>query len=267
MFTALVIDMDGVLWHGETPLPGLNDFFDTLRGLELPFVLATNNAMKVAEDYTQKLANFGVEVASERILTSSEATASYLKRTYPDVQEVYVVGEQGLHRAVKEQGFSIVSPEAVRNGASAQVVVTGLARESLTYELVAMASLLVRHGAELVATNADSSYPTELGMMPGAGALLAVITTSTGAEPTVIGKPNAAMFEEALERLGSAAQDTAMIGDRLGTDIKGAKAAGMQTVLVLSGVSSRDDIDSSGISPDFVFEDIQEVSRKLRENG
>ena len=266
-FKALVVDMDGVLWHGETPLPGLNEFFDTLRGLELPFVLATNNAMNVAEDYTEKLAKFGVEVAPERILTSSEATASYLRRTYPDVKEVYVVGEQGLHRAVKEQGFSVVSPEEAKKGAHVPIVVTGLARESLTYELVAMASLLVRNGAELVATNADSSYPTELGMMPGAGALLSVITVSTGAEPTVIGKPNAAMFEEALERLGTSAEETAMIGDRLGTDIKGAKAAGMQTVLVLSGVSERDEIDSSGIKPDYVLEDIREVSKKLREDS
>ena len=266
-FKALVIDMDGVLWHGETPLPGLNDFFDTLNKLELPFVLATNNAMNVAEDYTKKLAKFGVEVAAERILTSSEATASYLKRTYPDITEVYVMGEQGLHRAVKAQGFGVVSAEQVKEGAFVPIVVTGLARQSLTYELVAMASLLVRQGAALIATNADSSYPTELGMMPGAGALLSVITVSTGAEPTVIGKPNAAMFEEALKRLGTAAQDTAMIGDRLGTDIKGAKAAGMQTVLVLSGVSDRDEIDSSGIQPDYVLKDIREVSKKLRENG
>ena len=267
-FKALVIDMDGVLWHGETPLPGLKDFFNTLNSLELPFVLATNNAMNVAEDYTNKLAKFGVEVAPGRILTASEATAGYMKRTYPDVKEVYVVGEQGLHRAVREQGFGVVSPEQVREGAFAPIVVTGLVRDKLTYELVAMASLLVRRGAELVATNADSSYPTEIGFMPGAGALLSMITVATDAEPAaVIGKPNAAMFEEALERLGTNAKDTAMIGDRLGTDIKGAKAVGMQTILVLSGVSKREEIAKSGIEPDYVLEDLQEVTKKLRENG
>jgi len=264
-FKAFVIDMDGVLWHNVTPLPGLKDFFATLENLELPFILATNNAMKVAEDYTEKLAGFGVEVAADRILTSSEAAASYLKGNYPNANEVYVVGEQGLHRAVREQGFEVVSPEAVRNGAFAPIVVTGLARESLTYEMVAMASLLVQKGADLVATNADSSYPTELGTMPGAGALLSVITTATGAEAFVVGKPKAAMFEEALKRLGTNASETAMIGDRLNTDIKGGKAAGMGTILVLSGISSREEVETSDDKPDFIFEDIQEITAKLLE--
>lgn len=264
-FKALVIDMDGVLWHNATPLPGLKDFFDTLDRLELPFILATNNAMKVAEDYTEKLSGFGVSVAPERILTSSEAAAGYLKSHYPDAEEVYVVGEQGLHRAVREQGFRVVSPEAVRNGATTPIVVTGLARESLTYELVAMASLLVQKGADLVATNADSSYPTELGTMPGAGALLSVITTATGTEPFVVGKPKAAMFEEALKRLGKSASETAMVGDRLNTDIKGGKAAGMGTILVLSGISSREDIETSDVKPDFILEDIRELTSRLLE--
>ena len=264
-FKAFVIDMDGVLWHNVTPLPGLKEFFETLERLELPFILATNNAMKVAEDYTEKLGGFGVDVAPERILTSSEAAASYLKSHYPDAKEVYVVGEQGLHRAVREQGFQVVSPKAVKDGAFAPIVVTGLARESLTYDMVAMASLLVQKGADLVATNADSSYPTELGTMPGAGALLSVITTATGAEPFVVGKPKTAMFEEALQRLGTKALETAMIGDRLNTDIKGGKAAGMGTILVLSGISSREDVETSEDKPDFVFEDIRELTAELLE--
>ena len=120
----LVIDMDGVLWHGETALPGLNTFFDVLKERNFPFVLATNNAMKTAEDYVQKLGNFGVSVDAEQILTSSEATASHLRRTYPNLGEVYAVGEAGLHRTLKTQGFDIVSPKAVRNGARPEVVVT-----------------------------------------------------------------------------------------------------------------------------------------------
>ena len=200
---SLVIDMDGVLWHGETALPGLNAFFEAIEERELPFILATNNAMNVAEDYVKKLGQFGVKVEAEQILTSSEATASYLRRTQPDLEDVYAVGEAGLHRALSAQGFRIISPEEVRNGARPSVIVSALVRNSLTYELLAMATLAVNNGASIVATNADSSYPTELGMMPGAGAVLSVITTATGAIPTVIGKPEPGMFEEALRRLNN----------------------------------------------------------------
>lgn len=260
----LVIDMDGVLWHGETALPGLNAFFDTIQERGFPFVLATNNAMKTAEDYVQKLSNFGVSVDAEQILTSSEATASYLRRSYPDLGEVYAVGEAGLHRALKTQGFDIASPQAVRDGARPEIVVTSLTRESLSYELLAMATLAVNDGADIVATNADSSYPTELGFFPGAGAILSVITTATGASPTVIGKPEAGMFEEALKRLNADAKSSAMIGDRLNTDIQGAADVGMKTILVLSGVSTREDVDASAVKPDYMFEDIVALSEKLK---
>lgn len=265
-FKALVIDMDGVLWRGDTPLPGLLEFFETLVEMKLPFVLATNNAMKVAAEYTEKLAGFGVEVNPDRILTSSEATASFIKHHYPEVDTVYAVGEAGLHRALLEQNLRVIGPEEVRNGETAPLVVLGLAREALSYELLAMGSLLLHKGAALVATNADPTYPTELGPLPGAGAVLAVLTTASGATPTVVGKPNLAMFEEALRRLGSRPEDTLMVGDRLGTDIKGGGAAGMKTVLLMSGVSSRDDLTASKVQPDLVMVDIRELTSFLKAN-
>ena len=259
----LIIDMDGVLWHGETPLPGLNAFFDAIRASNIPFVLATNNAMRTAEDYVQKLGKFGVAVKAEQVLTSSEATASYLRRQYSDLTEVYAVGESGLHRALSAQGFSIVSPEEVRQGAAPEVVVTALIREHLSYELLAMACLAVNRGAEIIATNADSSYPTEVGMLPGAGAVLSVITTATGKSATVVGKPEPIMFEEALRRLNAEPAETLMIGDRLNTDILGSSRVGIRTVLLLSGVSKREDIPGSGVTPDYVFTDIQELTTEL----
>ena len=262
-FRALVIDMDGVLWRGQTALPGLSTFFEVLNHKDIPFVLATNNAMNTAADYVQKLAGFGVRVDAEQILTSAEATASYLRRSYPDVSEVYAVGEAGLHRALNAQGFAVVSPEDVRRGSRPPLVVTALARESLSYELLAMATLAVNGGAQIVATNADPSYPTELGMAPGAGALLSVITSATGKTAEVVGKPEPLMFQEALRRLGVPASDSAMVGDRLSTDIQGAAGVGMQTILVLSGVSSRADADKSEVKPDYVLEDIRELSRRL----
>lgn len=259
--------MDGVLWRGDTPLPGLLEFFEMLAELKLPFVLATNNAMKVAAEYTEKLVGFGVEVNPDQILTSSEATASFIKHHYPEINTVYAVGEAGLQRALLEQNLRVIGPEEVRNGETAPLVVLGLARDALSYELLAMGSLLLHKGAALVATNDDPTYPTELGPLPGAGAVLAVLTTSSGATPTVVGKPNAAMFQEALRRLGSRPEDTLMVGDRLGTDIKGGGAAGMRTVLLLSGVSGRDDLAASKVQPDLVMADIRELTSFLKANS
>ncbi|MCA9839545.1 MAG: HAD-IIA family hydrolase [Trueperaceae bacterium] len=262
-FKAMVIDMDGVLWHGDTPLPGLKTFFDYLEAKSLPFILATNNAMKIAADYTQKLAGFGVKVAPEHILTSSEAAASYIKHSFPDEPSIYVMGESGLHRAIKAQGFEILSPEEVKAGAKARIVVGGLMRQALNYDVLAMGSLLVQGGASFIATNYDSSFPSELGLLPGAGAVLSVVERSSGVSPTVIGKPNTIMFEEALRRLGTAAADTVMLGDRLNTDIEGGKKVGMQTILVLSGVSSLEDVERSSLKPDYTFQDIAALSKAL----
>lgn len=260
---SLILDMDGVLWHGETPHPGTVDLFTTLDGLALPYVLATNNAMKVARQYTEKLARFGVAIPPERILTSSEVTASYLRRNHPDIETVYVVGEEGLHQALCAQGFEVVGPERVRSGERVPAVVAGLTREALSYELLAMASRLLHGGARFVATNRDATLPTESGPLPGAGAIISFLETATGRTPTVIGKPNPPMFAEALRRLGSAAGRAAMVGDRLSTDIAGGKAAGITTVLVLSGVSTRAEIESSGIRPDHVVQDIVELAGVL----
>lgn len=259
--THLIIDMDGVLWRGEQPMPGLVGFFEVLHQRQLPYMLATNNATKLAQDYADKLRRMGVTVPCERILTSAEAAAAYARARYPELDEVYLVGEVALERAFAACGFRPVSPAAVRAGARVPLVVGGLVRERLSYELLAMASLLVREGADFIATNADPSYPTELGLLPGAGAVLSVIERATGVAPTVIGKPAPQLFEAALARLAAKPETTAMIGDRLSTDIAGAKALGMRAVLVLSGVTSRAELAASAVQPDAVFEDIAALQR------
>ncbi len=250
----LVIDMDGVLWHGDTPLPGLGELFGTLERLHLPFVLATNNATKTVGQYVQKLARFGVQVAPEQVLTSPSATAGFLQERYPAGSSVYVVGEIGLRETLADAGFRVVGPDDVRTGETASVVVGGLVTGSLTYDLLATASLLVRGGAAFVATNFDATYPSERGEVPGAGAMLSPIVTATGVQPTVIGKPYPAMFEGALRRLGTAAAETLMIGDRLETDIDGAMTVGLRTALVLTGISRREDIGERKVN--FVLEDL-----------
>lgn len=260
---SFILDMDGVLWHGETPLPGLVDLFSTLDARGFGYVLATNNATRVAGQYSDKLAGFGVTLAPERILTSAEATASYLQRSHPEASRVFVVGEEGLRRAVRERGFEVVVAAEVRAGATADAVMVGLAREALNYEALAAAGLLLGRGALFLATNNDPTFPSEIGSLPGAGAVVAFLETASGRRATVIGKPGRTLFDEALARLGSAAETTAMVGDRLATDIVGGRAAGLTTVLLLSGVSDRADLAASEVRPDHVFEDIRALTRAL----
>ena len=260
--TNLILDMDGVLWRGDTPLPGLPDFFATLRRLGIGFVMATNNATKTAAMYTAKLARFGVAVPPEQILTSAEATAAHLAGQYPPGSPVYIIGDKGLHEALAARGFRTVGPAEVRAGATAAAVVVGLSPD-VTYEELAMGSLLVQRGAPFVGTNPDPTYPSELGPLPGAGALLAVISTATGIEPLLIGKPGPIVFQEAVKRLGGDPAGVAMVGDRLSTDIAGAKAAGLRAILVLSGISSREDVASSPAKPDFIFDDISALAAFL----
>jgi len=258
----LILDMDGVLWRGDTPMPGLAELFAALRQHRLPFLLVTNNSTRSTSYLLDKLERFGVRVPAEAILSSAEATASYLRREHPEALTAYLVGEEGLQQALAEQGFETVTPEEVRSGATADLVVGGLTR-NLSYELVAMASLLVRRGTPFFATNMDASFPSEIGQLPGAGAVLSVITTTTGVSPVTIGKPEPIMFREALRRLAAEASVTAMVGDRLDTDIAGARVSGLRTILVLSGVTSRRDLVASHLQPDLVVEDIRWLTQYL----
>ena len=159
-------------------------------------------------------------------------------------------------------GFNIIGADDVEQGATASLVVAGFTPYAV-YRDLAMGSLLVHNGTTFVGTNPDPSIPSELGPLPGAGALFAVISTATGVEPITIGKPGPIMFEEAIRLLGSTKSDTAMVGDRLSTDIAGAKSAGLWAIMLLSGISTREDIKHSDIRPDFVFADITELSNEL----
>lgn len=262
----LILDMDGVLWRGETPMPGLADFFATLRRLRIGFALATNNATKTAIMYTEKLARFGVEVDPQHIITSAEATAAHLREIYSPGTAVYVVGDQGLHDAIRAQGFDIVTMQEAKQGRETAVVVAGFAR-SATYDMLAMGAHLINRGARFVGTNPDPSFPSEIGPLPGAGALLAFIEVGTGIAPTIIGKPGPIMFQQALKRLGGTPQNTVMVGDRLTTDIAGGKNAGLRTILVLSGISTRAEAENGNLHPDFIFADINELGQQLIMNN
>jgi 4-nitrophenyl phosphatase len=254
---ALLIDMDGVLWRGNTPLPGLTDFFDFLQRRGLPFMLATNNASKTPAQYVQKLANFGVTVDPKHILTSSLATAIYLKQAFKKNRAtVYVVGQEGLREAMSEAGFTVLEDSSQ----PAEAVVAGI-DFTLTYEKLKHAVLLIQRGARFIGTNGDLTFPLENGFAPGAGSILAAIQAATGVSPTIIGKPERFMFDLAVQKMGSTPEHTAMLGDRLETDILGGQQAGLKTIMVLTGVDNEDSIAQKGIQPDVIFGGIDELTQ------
>lgn len=262
-FHNLILDMDGVLWHGNTPVPGIVDFFETLNTLQISYVLATNNATKVSDDYTRRLASFGVDVHPSRILTSSETTASYLKQKSNAGAKVFVVGEQGLAKAIRDQGFELIEIDGLVSAETrADYVVAGMTSH-VCYKQLASASYLINNGAAFIGTNPDVTFPTEIGPLPGAGSILAFLKTATNVSPVVVGKPNRIIFDEALRRLEGNSDDTLMVGDRLNTDIAGGHAAGLRTVLLLSGISKMADVADSPVQPDWIFTDLREFTTFL----
>lgn len=261
----LILDMDGVLWRGNTPMPGLAAFFATLEALNIGYVLATNNATRSVQAYVDKLAGFAVRVPAERILTSGLATAAYLRGRYDAGTRAYVVGEPALHDFMAAQGFDVLNDDAdlaIALQRPAQLVVAGL-HKHVTYADLALATLHINRGAAFYGTNPDNQLPDELGLLPGAGAILAALEAATGVPPTVVGKPGPIMFEEALRRLGATKANTAMVGDRFSTDIVGGQSAGLRTILVLSGVTGASE-EVGEPAPDFIFDDIAALGAAFR---
>ena len=247
--THLIIDMDGVLYRGDEPMLRLQEFFTFLRERSIPFVLATNNSTRTPEAYAAKLARMGVEVSPAEVLTSGQATARYLAREYPAGTRVHVFGMASLREALQTEGFVLVDTEV-------ELVVASMDRD-VTYDKLKRASLLIQAGARFIATNRDPTNPAEEGLLPGTGVMIAALETASGVTPKSIGKPEPTMFQLAMAQMGARPQTTATIGDRLDTDILGGRRAGLTTICVLSGSSSRAEAEAFG--PDYIFEDIADL--------
>ncbi len=246
---AFVIDMDGVLYRGDTVLPHVNDFLGVLNTHNVPYVLATNNSTRLPEQYVEKLASMGLVVTADRIQTSGQATAAWVKERYPRGTTVYVLGMNALETAVYGDGYF------VRAGKDAQVVVSGADFE-MTYEKLRTAALAIRRGAAFVATNGDTTFPTEEGLIPGAGAILAALVAATSVTPEIIGKPSTGMLLQGAALLGSEPAHTVMLGDRLDTDILAGQRAGFITMMVLTGVSTIDEVAASDLQPNVLLQDL-----------
>lgn len=249
--------MDGVLWRGMEPLPGLIPLFDHLQSTNLPFILATNNSRKTPDDYIHKLSSLAVHnIETHHIVTSGTATVSYLLTKYSTGTKLYVVGGDGFKQLLVQAGFILVEEDA-------KVVVCGIDFD-LTYSKMRAATLNIRAGADFVGTNPDSSFPSPAGLVPGAGSILALIESASDVSPIVIGKPQRGMFDSALRTLGTDPSETLMIGDRIGTDIQGAQALGIQTALVMTGVETEDSIQKSDIQPTYIFAGLPELIDALK---
>ncbi len=244
--THLIIDMDGVLYRGDEPVPRLQEFFAFLRARPVPFILATNNSTRTPEAYADKLARMGVEVSPTEVLTSGQATARYLAQEYPPGTRVHVFGMPSLREALELEGF-VLADEAV------ELVVASMDR-AVTYDKLKRASLLIQAGARFIATNRDPTNPAEEGLVPGTGTMIAALETASGVTPKAIGKPEPTMFHLAMQQMGARPETTATIGDRLDTDILGGRRAGLATICVLSGSTGRAEAEAYG--PDYIFEDI-----------
>jgi 4-nitrophenyl phosphatase len=259
-----IFDMDGVLYRGKQSLPGVADLFNALTLRGIPFLLATNNSMATPASYVRRMAEMGVEVTENQIQTSATVTRDVLLEQLPEGACILPVGMPALSETLFT-GTGFVSafehPDQM-----VDAVVVGLDLE-FTYQKLRRASDAVRSGATYVATNADATLPHETGMQPGAGSIVAAISTAAGATPTVVGKPQTLMMTKGVEQLGVVASEAVMVGDRLDTDILSGHRAGLRTALVLTGVSQRADLERAEVLPDYVFAGLPAITQALVGHG
>jgi 4-nitrophenyl phosphatase len=261
---SLILDMDGVLWRDDTPIGDLPAIFEKLQQRDIKVAFATNNGSRTPEQYTTRLANFGVAIEPWQVITSALGVGELLSRHFKvalpgssdkDPIGIFAIGEAGVMDALHAQGFKTLE---ITEAHTAQAVVMGIDRQ-INFQKIAEAALLVRHGIPFFATNPDKTFPTPRGEIPGAGAWISIIVTATGIEPIYAGKPAPYLLELARERLGTAKDETLVVGDRLETDIAGGQAAGMPVALVLSGVSTRSQADAWTPVLDFLAEDLEHL--------
>jgi NagD protein len=246
----VICDMDGVLYHGNHLLPGAADFIAWLQEQKLNFLFLTNSSERSPRELREKLRRLGIDVAEAHFYTSAMATATFLASQKPG-GTAYVIGQPGLINALYEAGFSMneVNPDYVVVGET----------PNYTYDTIKKAVRLVRNGARLIGTNPDVTGPDESGMIPACGALLAPIELATGMKAYFVGKPNPLMMRTALRRLGCTREETFIIGDRMDTDILAGIESGIETILVLSGVTQRSDLATFAYGPDLVLDGVGQV--------
>lgn len=247
-------DMDGVLVHEGVALPGAAEFVRSLREAELPFLVLTNNSIFTPRDLRARLAGSGIDIDESSLWTSALATAQFLTDQMPN-GSAYVIGEAGLTTALYEAGYTLTS-------ADPDFVVLGETR-TYSFEAITRAIRLIQGGARFIATNPDVTGPSQEGDLPATGAVAAMITAATGRQPYFVGKPNPMMIRSALNRIDAHSETTAMIGDRMDTDVVAGIEAGLRTFLVLSGSTRPDQIAHYPFRPTQVFDSIADLVERV----
>jgi HAD superfamily hydrolase (TIGR01450 family) len=272
----LLVDLDGVVYRGEDPVPGVAAVLMGRAGAGDDVVYVTNNSMHYRSDYVRRLADLGAPVAPDRIVSAPRATALWLHERHPEVRRVLAVGAGGLDRELRDVGLDVVNAGFVAermakeglDGMAAAgtpgAVVAGVDPQ-MTYLRIAAAADCVRAGALFVATNRDPVYPVERGLRPGAGSIVAAIEVASSVAPTTIGKPEPLLMEEAARAVGRDAREAIVIGDGLLTDIAAARAVGARSVLMLTGVTTGAALEAlpSSDRPTAVAGDAKELAQVL----
>jgi NagD protein len=245
-----LIDMDGVLITGKKIIPGADQFIDRMNALNIKFLVLTNNSMYTPGDLAHRLQSMGLKISKDQIFTSALATARFLHAQKP-IGKAYVIGESGLTEAIHDAGYILTNIEP-------DYMVLG---ETFAYnfEQIKVAVRLVMQGARFIGTNPDANGPSDGGIVPACGAMAALIEKASGRSPFFIGKPNPVMIRSALNYLGVHSENTVMIGDRMDTDILAGIESGLETILVLSGVTRLDEVPAYPYQPHSIVQSVNEI--------
>ncbi|MFE3292604.1 HAD-IIA family hydrolase [Rhodococcus sp. NPDC059234] len=244
------MDMDGVLVHEDHLVPGADKFLAELQQSGTPFVVLTNNSIRTPRDLRARLVQTGLDIPEKSIWTSALATATFLSNQRPE-GSAYVVGESGLTTALHDIGYVLTDKDP-------DYVVLGETR-TYSFEAITTAIRLVERGARFIATNPDATGPSREGSLPATGSVAALITRATGREPYYVGKPNPLMMRSALRAIGAHSENTLMIGDRMDTDVVSGLEAGLQTILVLTGISTRESVEMFPYRPTLVLDSVADL--------
>ena len=241
-YAGYMIDLDGTIYRGKEKIPAAKRFIERLQEHDIPFLFVTNNSTQAPIKVVENLANnFDIHVKEENVYTSALATADYIADLNKDKRSVYVIGEVGLKQAILDEGFHFEETNP-------DYVVVGLDYD-VTYHKFELATLAIKRGAKFIGTNADTNLPNERGLVPGAGSVIALVECSTQQKATYIGKPETIIMEKALVRLGLPKDEVVMVGDNYMTDIKAGINFGIDTMLVYTGVSTRELVRKQEIAP------------------
>ncbi|MBG9911871.1 HAD family hydrolase [Bacillus xiamenensis] len=253
-YKGYLIDLDGTMYKGTEKIEEAGQFVHKLNELNIPYLFVTNNSSRTPKQVAEKLVSFDIPATEEQVFTTSMATANYIAEQKKDAS-VYVIGEEGIKQAIEEKGLSFAQEDA-------DFVVVGIDR-GITYEKLAVGAIAIRQGAQFVSTNGDIAIPTERGLLPGNGSLTSVLTVTTTVQPTFIGKPESIIMEQAMRVLGTDVSETLMVGDNYDTDIIAGMNAGMDTLLVHTGVTTKELLQQVERQPTYVIDSLSEWIERL----